>query len=169
MITAGIDPGATGALAILDTETLAVTTWPLPVKQVKVNTTKRARVDVEATINLLSYVAMIHEPQVVVVENPGGLPKQSAAAGYAFGFHCGVVTAAVAATGLRYHLVAPAKWKWGMGLRRSRKSHSIVRATKIFPDSAWQWDKQKLDGHAEAALMAYYGWRFVALADSVQK
>jgi len=169
MITAGIDPGVTGAIAVLDTETYEVITWPLPVVQQRVNTTKRARVDVPSTMALMSYVAMIYEPEVVVVENPGGLPKQSAAAGYAFGFHCGVVTAAVAAAGMKYHLVSPVKWKWSLGLQRCRKAVSIVRASEWFPDSAHQWNKQKLDGHAEAALMAFYGWRFVALAEQDHK
>jgi len=165
MITAGIDPGATGAVAILDTETYEVVTFPLPVTEKRVNTTIRARVDIDETIQLMAYIAMIYEPAVIAVENPGGLPKQSAAAGYTFGFHAGAVTSAVAAAGMAYTLVAPAKWKWGLGLQRCRKAVSIVRASEWFPDSAWQWDKKKLDGHAEAALLAFYAWRFIALAN----
>jgi len=165
VIIAGVDPGLAGAVAVYDTSTEDVRAFDLPTHEVKVRSAVRRRADVPGTLTLMSMIAMVFEPVVVIIENPGGLPRQSAAAAFTFGYVCGIVHAGVAAAGLRSHLVAPATWKQKMGLKHCDKRTSLIKASQWLPAGADQWPLKKHDGRAEAALLALYGSRFVEIDD----
>jgi hypothetical protein len=54
--------------------------------------------------------------------------------------------------------VPPATWKKHFGLSTD-KDASRAYASSVFPDQSNLWARKKDDGRAEAALIAYYGWR----------
>lgn len=89
-------------------------------------------------------------------DNEGKLRGQGAAASFSFGRSAGVVDGVLAAYSIRIHKVRPAVWKTLLGLGAS-KSDSISLAKRLFPGHELTFKRQKDDGRAEAALLAWFG------------
>lgn len=154
----GVDPGGSGALALLHGGGLLVA--DMPVFQVMRGKTAKAEVDVRAIFDLLDE----WKPDVCYFEQVGGIPGQAASAAFNFGRAVGLAEAAVKGCGARFVAVAPATWKRRMGLptgkdKKAAKDASRSMATNMFPASAAAFRRVKDDGRAEAALLAEYGRR----------
>lgn len=140
----GIDPGAKGAVAVLD----AATAKPLFV------------VTMPATPADLLELLRAHggEDAVAYIEKVGGMPGNGAQAMFNFGFGVGVLHAALAATGTRCVEVSPARWQTHFRVRGDRdesktrhKNRLKERAQQLFPHV-----KVTLT-NADALLIAAYG------------
>jgi crossover junction endodeoxyribonuclease RuvC len=89
-------------------------------------------------------------------DRDGKVRGQGAAASFSFGRSAGVVDGVLAAYGIVVRKVRPVVWKTLLGLSAS-KSDSISLAKKKFPDHESSFKRQKDDGRAEAALLAWFG------------
>ncbi len=147
MIVAGIDPGASGALALVSSEGL-VGAFPVP----KVGTD----IDFVAWGKLWG----AHLPFVshVWIEQVNAMPGQGVTSMFNFGKVYGVAIGLVVSAGVPFSFVRPQAWKQAVGIPNgSGKSASRLRASQVFPESVDRWAKVRDDGLAEAALIAYYG------------
>jgi crossover junction endodeoxyribonuclease RuvC len=157
---AGIDPGVTGSIALYDIERKALLCFlDIPVDTIKVGRTEKKRVNIAGLVDVCREVAVFY-PELVVIEDVGGLPGQSAPAAFSFGFTTGALHAAIAAQKLPIHAVPPARWKRALNVPASKDGARHI-ASRLFPAAASQLSRVKDDGKAEALLMALYGARHV--------
>lgn len=144
-IIAGIDPGITGAVAIIeDGRYLDGLLMPT------ITNGKRKRCNAAALAGFL----VRHRPALVVLERVGAMPKQGATSMFSFGHSAGVAEGVVIALGLPLILVAPPVWKRRAGLLGSDKDAARSAAARLFPDAPLSM--RKYGGLADALLMAYY-------------
>lgn len=137
----GIDPGLTGALALLDHAKLIDLT-DMPTYNKRANGT------------LIAETLRRWEPDYVVVEDVHSMPKQGVASSFLFGLNTGIVIGAVQATSIPMIKVQSGRWKMQMGLRGKPKDASRGLAMELWPDFASSFKLKKHDGRAEAALLA---------------
>ena len=138
---AAIDPGKTGAIALLYPDgTLYVEDMPIFSKE----------------INGAAISQMFREfpPRHLYIEavNSFGMGRQSA---FMFGQGVGVIKGVLAAQQVPYSQVAPAKWKRELSLSKD-KDQARAMATRLFPKSADKFKRKKDDGRAEAVLIAHW-------------
>lgn len=161
----GIDPGASGAIAVLDGEALNV--WDVPTKLVQRGKVSRGKnkgkprtvkeLDEEKLAELIDGVA--GKVDYALIEKVGSMSDQGVAGAFAFGQVYGAIRMAVAYSEIPYNLVTPQRWKGAMGCGADKRS-SLVRCLDLFPVEYrhfWFGDRQGiLDGRCEAALLALY-------------
>ena len=145
---AGIDPGCYGALALLIGDRLS-NVVDMPVLKVRRGKSDKAEIDGYALGRL--FAAM--RPDIVVVEQVGGMTGQSASASFNFGRAAGAPEYAAKALGLRVEFVHPIRWKRALAIN-SGKDGSRHAAMRLWPGHADRFSRVKDDGRAEAALIA---------------
>jgi hypothetical protein len=143
-VIVGIDPGASGAIAILlNGKLLSVVDTPQ----------WDGEIDAIAVADIINSA----QPRLVVIEKAQSMPKQGVAStfkyGCAYGTVCGVVQT------LRHPLVkvTPMQWKKTQGLIGRTKDESRALATQLWPGHAMSFRNKKDHGRAEAALIARHG------------
>lgn len=152
--TVGIDPGLTGAIAILRSgEYYDLMDMPVIVKggsgKVKYEVSP-----VAITHYLRSKIAP-SEGAASIIERVNSMPGQGAATVFSLGDSFGCARAVLACFGLPYRDVTPTVWKKHFGLS-SDKEQSRALATKLFPQA--ELHLRKHHDRSEALLMARYLW-----------
>ena len=149
MITIGIDPGMSGAIAALDDAGQHLGTWDMPAT----TDGKLNWVDAIALNTILWEITAATRPAQVVIERVGAMPKQGIASAFKFGVGFGSILATIEASRLPLHFVTPQKWKRALGLS-SNKAASLHKARLLFPNAHLRYAKN--EGRAEALLLAHY-------------
>lgn len=147
----GVDPGAYGALALLADGTLSEV-LDMPVLRVRRGKTDKAEVDGYTLAAALRAL----QPDIVYIEQVGGLPGQSASAAFNFGRAAGAVEYACKTLGYRVEMVSPITWKKAEKLGPG-KDDSRAAAMRRWPTWAKTFERKKDNDRAEAALIAEYG------------
>lgn len=158
MIFAGIDPGKTGALAIL-----------LPDGSVIFQDVPRVKLrskDVPAWSDwfkswgdLMDMAGVTH----VIIEDVASRPGQGVSSIFKFGRTLGFahsIALSIKPTP-SIEFVTPAQWKGKLGLLNSNKGASREKAVSLYPGAENRLLRVKDDGRAEALLLAHYGRRFL--------
>lgn len=158
MLVYGIDPGLTGALAVLINGRL-IDVADLPVREEGGGTVKR-RLDAAVLAAMVREVRRQHgvDSELAVIERVGAMPKQGVASVFSLGHTAGVVEATMLALGVPVEFVAPSVWKRSMELGRD-KSDARAKASLCYPEQAGFWRLKSNHNRAEAALIARYGWQ----------
>ena len=140
----GVDPGMSGAIAILDGDELVVI-HDMPV----------AGNDVSAQmlVALESWAEPIYG--TVVIEDVHAMPRQGVSSSFKFGGAKRVVEGVFAQALRPVVFVAPQKWKRDLRLTKN-KGACRQRASELWPSYASQFVRAKDDGRAEAALIAHW-------------
>jgi crossover junction endodeoxyribonuclease RuvC len=157
----GIDPGLSGALALLDTRTKEIVLADMPVVTLSTKTVRkggRKRTKVHKVVDGKAVGDWVerHRPDVAVVEQVGSRPEQGVVSVFNFGEAFGAVTGAVTAMNVPLDRVYPAKWKRALGLIGTDKRASIKLARRKFKKSVPFLSRAKDHGRAEALLLAHY-------------
>ena len=139
----GIDPGAKGAMAVLDCETLLVKTYDLPA-------------DIPSLHSLV--LSLPHIKCCTLEQVYAGEKMSKRAVGVMFE-QFGAIKSALAWRSIPVETVRPSHWKPALSVPAD-KTAARRRASEFFPDCADQWPLVKHDGRAEAALIAWYGRRY---------
>lgn len=145
----GIDPGITGAVAIIDSEKIELIDSPF----VQIKT--RRKPDVVGYYQILKDLT---SNSILTIEEVHPMPGQGAIAGFNFGMAYGVWVGIFAALQIHYEFVSPQKWKRQMGVR-GEKDESRTVALQLFPHLANQLNLKKHHNRADALLMAEYSKR----------
>lgn len=148
----GVDPGASGALAMIDTVLAALVVADMPYAVVPVGAHRRKLV----SETWLAETVRSWGPDVAWIERVHAMPKQGVSSSFSFGMHYGLVRGVLAAAGVPIHLVTPQEWKRNFRLGPSKTS-ARVTAAQLFPSNAGLFRRNKDDGRAEAALLALFG------------
>lgn len=144
----GVDPGASGAIVLLE-DGVPVEWTVMPVMKVGSAT----RVNASA---LADFFAGAHAEHAYV-EQVGAMPGQGVSSMFNFGHSCGTVMGVLGAMAIPHTLVTPQAWKKAAGLIGTDKDAARARAIQLWPD--WRELDKKGAGQAlaDAALIARYG------------
>lgn len=148
----GVDPGLSGAVAILRGDTVELLE-DLPVVQFSTARIKH-RIDGAMLASLIEPFAS--DIRLAVVEHVGARPGEAASGAFCFGFTSGCILGVLGALRVPYVTPSPIKWKNAMGLGKD-KTLSRSRAVAMFPDAAPKLARVKDHDRAEALLLAAYG------------
>jgi len=99
---------------------------------------------------------------MIVIEDIAARPGQGVTSMFSFGRTLGFAHGIAAAAEAPIHFVTPTVWKGKLGLLNSDKGASREKARTLFPASAHAFERVKDDGRAEAALLAYYGRKYLS-------
>lgn len=148
----GVDPGASGAIAVLDEDGVLLEIFDMPVVELKIGKAIKRRVSPE----LLAHVVSPYAGSVACLEKVSAMPNQGVSSMFAFGESYGIVRGVLATLQISTTLVTPAAWKGAMGLNAG-KDGSRVKAMQLWPDRVAYFKRVKDDGRAEACLIAEFG------------
>lgn len=149
----GIDPGAKGAISILDRRAGLVDAIDMPTVEVKIGKAMKHRVSPEAIASELRAYA---PTAIAVIERVGAMPGQGVTSMFAFGEAYGLVRGVLAGMSIPCTQVQPAVWAKQMRVAQG-KDGSRQRAMELFPSHAHLFKRVKDDGRADAALIAAWG------------
>lgn len=150
----GIDPGLTGAVAVLSPAGILEGLHDVPVLSLKVQRGTRAVYDVPGMVALLRPygAAQAH----VCIEEAQAMPGQGTRSMFTIGHGYGLWLGILAALQIPYTPVRPAIWKRSMVLGKDKEA-SRLRAMQLYPGADLR--RKKHHGRAEALLLAVYGVR----------
>lgn len=154
MFTIGIDPGASGAVAILDASGGLVHVFEMPSVEIKVGGKMKRRVSPEMLAAELRLYA--DQNAQAWIEHVSAMPGQGVSSMFAFGESFGLARGVLAGLKVPTYTVPPAVWKRAMNLNGG-KDASRAKAAQIWPEHAGEFKRVKDDGKAEACLIARWG------------
>jgi len=144
----GIDPGASGAIVLLEDGQ--------PIEWTEMPTTKigtATRVNPAALTDFIASCCCTH----VYIEQVHAMPGNGSASMFNFGHSCGTVMGVVGALGLPFTMVTPQFWKKTAGLIGTDKDAARARAIQLWPKWRDLDKKGKGQALADAALIARHG------------
>ena len=144
----GIDPGLTGAVAVLDDPLRVLLLADLPI----IRDRSLAWVDGQRLQSAL-LDAIAGRQCRAVVERVSAMPRQGVASSFGFGVGFGSILSVLQTLLLPLELVTPAVWKRAMGLT-AEKRVSLDKARLLFPSAELHLAKH--EGRAEALLLAHW-------------
>ena len=147
----GIDPGASGAIAILEKNGKLVHVFDMPSVEVMVGGKAKRRVCPEMLAAELKMYA--DQGATACIEQVGAMPGQGVSSMFAFGESFGLAKGVLAGLSIATSTVTPGKWKKAIGVNAS-KDGSRLKAAQLWPLSAGEFKRVKDDGRAEACLIA---------------
>jgi crossover junction endodeoxyribonuclease RuvC len=150
----GIDPGLSGAIAIISTESLKI--FDMPTMTVERNGKAKRQVSAAELAEML-YLYSGRDCHVYC-ERVGAVTGQGVTSVFSFGRSFGMIEGILAAFKMPVTFVPPATWVKAVG-RGQGKDASRARAMELYPSDQDQFKRVKDDGRADAALIAYWGSR----------
>ena len=150
----GIDPGASGAIAVLNQEGHLVAVIDMPVFDVLVGKAIKRRVSPELLSGEIE--PYVRGDSVAWLEQVSARPGQGVSSMFAFGESFGIVKGVLGAHRVPTRMVTPSTWKKAMLLNAS-KDGSRAKAIQLWPEHASMFKRVKDDGRAEACLIAEFG------------
>jgi crossover junction endodeoxyribonuclease RuvC len=144
----GIDPGITGAIAILRDEALEVLDIPTVRRNEKTN-----QVDPRGLAAVFRAVLSAHGPVHTIIEQVHSMPGQGVSSMFSMGMTCGIIEGVVSAMGIPYELVTPQIWKRSLGVGKE-KDLARAMASRLYPQA--DLSLKKHHNRAEAILIARY-------------
>ena len=136
----GIDPGLSGAIAVLDDQKVKCI-FDMPVmSEGKKN---KRQLNSALLVSLLKENINSKEDTIIVVEQVNAMPGQGVTSMFNFGQTFGAIKGISAALGLPIFFVRPAKWKKHFELINSSKDASRTKAIEMYPLLSGQLSKKK--------------------------
>ena len=149
----GIDPGLSGAIAILeDKKVFSVSDMPV-MAEGKKNT---RQLNSAHLVNIIRENTNPKEDIAVVVEQVNAMPGQGVTSMFNFGQTFGAIKGICAALGLPIFFVRPVKWKKHFNLINSSKDSSRTKVIEMYPSLSSQLAKKKDVNKSDAILIARY-------------
>jgi crossover junction endodeoxyribonuclease RuvC len=155
LIYVGIDPGLTGAIAILKGK--KITFIDTPTELVKRNTSRRVYNPVVMAAYVHDILTMTKHGVHVGIERQSAMPGQGVSSMFSIGMGYGLWMGIIAAAGIPYTIIEPRAWKkelmQGMG---KEKGASVIRLCQLYPSVAKDLKLKKHHNRADAGMIAEY-------------
>jgi crossover junction endodeoxyribonuclease RuvC len=148
VLTVGIDPGLSGAIAILDQAGELVSVTDLPV----IRDLSLAWIDGNELQSIILR-ALQGRTAGAIIERVSSMPGQGIASSFQFGVGFGSVLSVMQALHIPLEFVTAAVWKRSYGLSKDKHA-SLHKARLLYP--AAELHLAKHHGRAEALLVARY-------------
>ena len=153
MIIIGIDPGLSGAIAILENNKV-LNIFDIPVMtEGKKN---KRQLNSALLVSLLKENLKNNEEVAVVVEQVNAMPGQGVTSMFNFGQTFGAIKGICAALDLPIYFVRPSKWKKHFELINSSKDSSRTKAIEMYPKLSNQLARKKDVNKSDAILIARF-------------
>ena len=149
----GIDPGLSGAIAILDNNKIKEL-FDMPV--MPDGKKNKRQLNCALLVKLINDNIKNLDDTVMVVEQVNAMPGQGVTSMFNFGQTFGAIKGICAALGLPIFFVRPAKWKKHFELINSSKDASRTKAIEMYPSLSDQLSKKKDVNKSDAILIARY-------------
>lgn len=158
MLAIGIDPGVTGAVALVGDRYAEVHDAPThtPNDKTRINPAGVARL-LKRALTLEEFTGETHNA-LAAIEYVSTRRGEAAARALGYGQGHGVYLGALAVLDLPPVIVTPAKWKKALGLdaKQNGKTDALMLARRLFPGFATMLDREKDHGRAEALLICHW-------------
>jgi crossover junction endodeoxyribonuclease RuvC len=151
----GIDPGLSGAIAVLENNKV-LNIFDMPVMpEGKKN---KRQLNSALLVNLIKENIDLEEEEEVsvVVEQVNAMPGQGVTSMFNFGQTFGAIKGVCAALELPIFFVRPSKWKKHFELINSSKDSSRTKAIEMYPKLSNQLSKKKDVNKSDAILIARF-------------
>ena len=149
----GIDPGLSGAIAVLENNKV-LNIFDIPVmSEGKKN---KRQLNSALLVNLLKENIIDNEDVAIVVEQVNAMPGQGVTSMFNFGQTFGAIKGICAALELPIYFVIPSKWKKHFELINSSKDASRTKAIEMYPKLSNQLSKKKDVNKSDAILIAKF-------------
>ena len=149
----GIDPGLSGAIAILkDNKVLNLFEMPV-MEEGKKN---KRQLNSDQLAKLIKNNIEIDEEVSVVVEQVNAMPGQGVTSMFNFGQTFGAIKGICATLDLPIYFVRPSKWKKHFELINSSKDASRTKAIEMYPSLSNDLAKKKDVNKSDAILIARF-------------
>jgi crossover junction endodeoxyribonuclease RuvC len=157
----GIDPGLSGALAVLAPDGTLEALWDTPTLTLRTSRGTKQEHDIPGLVALLEPYS---GPQShVFIEEAQSMPQQGVRSMFTCGLGMGLWLGVLAALRMPYTRVRPQIWKRALGLGKDKEA-SRLRAMQLFPSAELR--RKKDHGRAEALLLARYGQRASRMSEA---
>jgi crossover junction endodeoxyribonuclease RuvC len=149
----GIDPGLSGAIAILEDNKIK-NLFDMPVMpEGKKN---KRQLNSAQLVKLITDSISKDEEVSVVVEQVNAMPGQGVTSMFNFGQTFGAIKGICAAMGLPIYFVRPSKWKKHFELINSSKDASRTKAIEMYPSISDRLSRKKDVNKSDAILIARF-------------
>ena len=149
----GIDPGLSGAIAVLeDKRVLSIFDMPVMAEGKK----NKKQLNSAQLVNILKENTKISEDVAVVVEQVNAMPGQGVTSMFNFGQTFGAIKGVCAALSLPIFFVRPSKWKKHFELINSAKDASRTKVIEMYPSLSDNLSKKKDVNKSDAILIARF-------------
>ncbi len=153
MMILGIDPGLSGAIAVLEKKkVLSLSDMPV-MNEGKKN---KKQLNSAQLVNIIRENTIGEEEIAVVVEQVNAMPGQGVTSMFNFGQTFGAIKGVCAALNLPIFFVRPSKWKKYFDLINSSKDSSRTKVIEMYPSLSSQLSKKKDVNKSDAILIARY-------------
>ena len=149
----GIDPGLSGAIAILeDNKVLSIFDMPVMAEGKK----NKRQLNSAQLVDIIKENIKINDDIAVVVEQVNAMPGQGVTSMFNFGQTFGAIKGVCAALKLPIFFVRPSKWKKHFDLLNSSKDSSRTKVIEMYPALSNQLTKKKDVNKSDAILIARF-------------
>ena len=149
----GIDPGLSGAIAVLeDNKIKEIFDIPVMADGKK----NKRQLNSAHLVKLIKDNIKDMDETVIVVEQVNAMPGQGVTSMFNFGQTFGAIKGICAALGLPIYFVRPAKWKKHFELINASKDASRTKAIEMYPSFSEKLSKKKDVNKSDAILIARY-------------
>ena len=149
----GIDPGLSGAIAIMkNNKVLDIFEMPVMTEGKK----NKRQLNSAQLVKLIKDNIEANEEVSVVVEQVNAMPGQGVTSMFNFGQTFGSIKGICAALELPIFFVRPSKWKKHFELINSSKDSSRTKAIEMYPKLSNQLAKKKDVNKSDAILIARF-------------
>jgi crossover junction endodeoxyribonuclease RuvC len=150
VIVLGIDPGLSGAVAIMAQIGMEIHDMPT------LALTRGGKNKREIDAALLADLIERGKPDHAFVEQVWAMPGQGVSGMFAFGKAYGIVIGILAALQIPVTFVPAQTWKKALRVPAA-KDGARARASELLPTAAHYWTRVRDSGRAESALLSLYG------------
>ena len=138
----GIDPGLSGAIAVLDgKKVLGLFDMPVMSEGKK----NKRQLNSAQLVNIIKEFMNNKEDIAVIVEQVNAMPGQGVTSMFNFGQTFGAIKGVCAALKLPIFFVRPSKWKKYFELINSSKDASRTKAIEMYPSLSGQLSKKDVN------------------------
>ena len=149
----GIDPGLSGAIAILeDNKVLNIFDMPVMAEGKK----NKRQLNSAQLVNIIRENTVPEDEIVVIVEQVNAMPGQGVTSMFNFGQTFGAIKGVCAALNLPIFFVRPSKWKKYFELINASKDSSRTKVIEMYPLLSNQLSKKKDVNKSDAILIARF-------------
>ena len=149
----GIDPGLSGAIAVLeDIKVLSLFEMPVMAEGKK----NKRQLNSAQLVNIIKENTNEDEEVAVIVEQVNAMPGQGVTSMFNFGQTFGAIKGVCAALGLPIFFVRPSKWKKHFELINSSKDASRTKVIEMYPLLSSQLSRKKDVNKSDAILIARF-------------
>ena len=153
MIIIGIDPGLSGAIAVLEYKNVNKIFDVPTMAEGKKN---KRQLNSALLVELLKENIKNNHEIMVVIEQVNAMPGQGVTSMFNFGQTFGAIKGVCAALELPIFFVRPSKWKKHFELINSSKDSSRTKAIEMYPKLSNQLSKKKDVNKSDAILIARF-------------